>query len=615
MTDYMKEINKFKIANGFDASDDKMLAILHLMNTHSLDWAQAVAQTALDNDHGMDAYHYANLSHKLTIYKSRLTKYPMHAVQGLIALRTSFEWLENTMSNDHDAGFPIDNPCIYNLIRLIKEDKKKIRRIHFELVTPFPKEDLENLPAVDDFESYLGKSRLNKKSDIQISFGFEKYNLEPVVAKVKNYSLEKYGFSRVKLNKETYLDLTLTPLHNLVELYRQRGDMLFDKNVRLSLKNHKKAKDKLVAPMETALHKICNAKLPSEMFTFYHGGVTLAVASLDGSSTLMKLESPSVINGCQTITIANEFLKKIEREQDQVKLNRFKEIKVVTKIVVGALEEYLREITNANNRHNSIDNWQLYSNSPIHVEIELSLKGVGVFYERQEGKFEASKDKPSFQQEYFNTNKANISVQTLGQLIALSKRNLNWAAKKSEIFSKSENHDKIFDKTIPKCVYDMIFIHNLYKALDRAMEKYLQKPAYADRVSGIFKRPMVQVHIFYLGCLFYYQKNNKGNIRRDFHDKLFKKAHPDLVNDVEKSYLFRVMSRIKDWYITEYGMPSDTDTKLTDVNLIKLKEYIDILATDLEINPEGHIPFVSSIDWSPYSNSIDELEIDELLKV
>jgi hypothetical protein len=230
--------------------------------------------------------------------------------------------------------------------------------------------------------------------------------------------------------------------------------------------------------MENTLSKICEGVLPAEIFTFYHGGVTLAVSSIKARNDKLLLDTPSVINGCQTITIANEFLKRIEHTKDEKKIERFKSIKVVSKIVVGVSEDDLREITNANNRHNAIDNWQLYSNTPVHVAIELALRTRGVFYERQEGKFDALHELKSFQVEYHSTNKTYISVQQLGQIIALCKRHLNWAAKKSEIFSRTENHDKIFDGTTPQSVDDMVFMFNLYKAMDRAIDKYLQKPAF-----------------------------------------------------------------------------------------------------------------------------------------
>ena len=62
---------------------------------------------------------------------------------------------------------------------------------------------------------------------------------------------------------------------------------------------------------------------------------------------------------------------------------------MIAKIVVGITSDDFKEVTNANNRQYPVEGWQLFSNEPIHIEVEQTLKDVGVFYERQEGKFDA----------------------------------------------------------------------------------------------------------------------------------------------------------------------------------------------------------------------------------
>lgn len=613
-----KMINKIKMEYALDAPDNVIMSIVHIMNTFSLDLAQASAQSGPHGNYGFDAWHMESDRHKLIFYKSCLSAYPAQVAGGLDAMRKAYGLAEDAILSDKNDSAQFHDPCLYNLSQTLATKRKGIRKIQFEVVSPYRKEELENYPSVDDFEEFLKQSKLNRTKSMQLAIEFRQYNLDAVVAKTKGYSLKKLGTPRISIDRHTYLDFTLTPLFDLVGFYRQRGDMLFDKNVRLSLKNFKRSKDRLVTPMENTLVKICDGDLPVEMFTFYHGGVTIAVHNMEdgGRGGRAVFDTPSVINGCQTITIANEFLKKIEKAQDAKKLERFKDIKVVAKIVVGATEEDLREVTNANNRHNAIDNWQLYSNTPVHIAIELTLRSKGVFYERQEGKFDALHEQKSFQEQYPNTNKTYISVQQLGQIIALCKRHLNWAAKKSEIFTRTENHDKIFDSSVPRRPEDVIFVFNLYKAMDRAIEKYLQKPAYqADLVSGIFRRPMVQAHINYIGCLFYYQKDSKKKFRKAFFAVLYKRAHPDLVAEVEGSYLFRVMSRIKDWYVKEYGSPKQTDDKLVEINLNRLKEFMDKLAEELGVDLSGNIPFINGIDWSPYYGA-DELQpIEDLIPV
>ena len=161
------------------------------------------------------------------------------------------------------------------------------------------------------------------------------------------------------------------------------------------------------------------------------------------------LESPSIINGCQTITIAETFLKNLEKSKIVEKINRFKEIKVIAKIVIGVKDDELREITNSNNRQNPIDNWQLFSNDIIHLEIEQALEAIGVFYERQKRQIlhryeqDAKCNEVSKYKQYFHI------CARYGQIVCLSRRNLQWAAKPSEIFLNKKSHDSVFSSNAP----------------------------------------------------------------------------------------------------------------------------------------------------------------------
>jgi hypothetical protein len=223
-----------------------------------------------------------------------------------------------------------------------------------------------------------------------------------------------------------------------VELYRQRGDVLFEKNVRLSLMDNKEARERLVNPMNTTLDLITSARLSPNIFPFYHIGVTLAASSASNAhgqdSQFLNLEAPNIINGCQTIVIANEYLKTLEKHKRDLAIKLFKQIKIIAKVVVGTTNDELKEITNSNNRQNPIENWQLFSNESIHVEIEAALKDIGIFYERQKGKFLTVMKNAERAKHYYATRGAYIKVMDLGQVIALSRNNIQWAAKPSEIF-------------------------------------------------------------------------------------------------------------------------------------------------------------------------------------
>ena len=125
------------------------------------------------------------------------------------------------------------------------------------------------------------------------------------------YPIKKIPNTQIDLRHNAHLDLAYVSLDSLVQLYRQRGNVLFDKNVRLSLLGTKEARERLVHPMEE-LDAITQEVEPY-IFPFYHIGITIQQLRNDSDDNLLNLEAPSIINGCQTITIANEHLKRLEK--------------------------------------------------------------------------------------------------------------------------------------------------------------------------------------------------------------------------------------------------------------------------------------------------------------
>ena len=336
------------------------------------------------------------------------------------------------------------------------------------------------------------------------------------------------------------LNLAYIPLINLVELYRQRGDILFDKNIRLSLANTKEAKERAVSnPMEHTFDQICSGKLDPNIFPFFHVGVTIAATTNQIDNENLLLESPGIINGCQTITIADAYLSKLEEDNKTEEIERFKEIKVIVKIVVGVSDEQLKDITNSNNRQNPIENWQLFSNDSIHIEIEEELKIAGIFYERQKGKFDTIMKHSDYARYYQNTNNTFIKIFDLGQIICLSRRNLQWATKPSEIFINKKTHDSVFDGSIPGYVRDIILVFNLFKAIKRSLYNYLEKPSHSnDTTFRIFNKPLIKTYVYYLALINFYQAKDKLSLRKEFSVHLNKIAAPTLVEEFE-SFLSR----------------------------------------------------------------------------
>ncbi|HEY1255036.1 MAG TPA: AIPR family protein [Terracidiphilus sp.] len=472
-------IKRFRAKHAIDTSDENVIATMHLMNSYAVDVNAALDQSSRGaNDRGIDAWYFDEKSGELYILQSKLSESRSTVLKGFSDLGRAQEWLEQVLVDGHVDAVPADNHCLFNLYTKLSSVKDQLRRIHLVLVSTHDRNDLEDSSEYGAFERGLVESPLNRfvqEHKGRLSPDIEVFNLEyGVPREIKVYPIPKIAEARILLRKAAYLDVAFVTLSSLIELYRRRGDVLFDKNVRLSLMYNKEARERLVSPMENTLDQITQGKMSPAIFPFYHIGVTISAASSSAKEedAFLCLEAPSIINGCQTISIANEYLKRLERHKNEAALERFREIKVVAKVVVGTTTDELKEITNSNNRQNPIENWQLFSNESIHIEIEAALKDIGVFYERQKGKFESILKNSDSAKHYLNTNGTYIKVVDLAQVIALSRPQLlQWAAKPSEIFANKENHERVFDRSIPRYPRDMVFVSNIFKAMKRGLNK------------------------------------------------------------------------------------------------------------------------------------------------
>jgi len=187
-----------------------------------------------------------------------------------------------------------------------------------------------------------------------------------------------------------------------------------------------------------------------------------------------------------------------------------------------------------------------------------------------------------------------VRIVDLGQIIALAQGHLQWAAKPSEIFANKDNHSKIFDKTIPRYPVDIIFTSNVFKALKRGLNNYLEIPAHANSSAPvIFRKPIVRAQVYRLALLHFYQSENRRSARTDFSSSLSKIASPRLVDDAQAFYQ-KMVTKIKNWYIQESkDLSAEISTKKTDA-------FFTLLASELGVETvDCAIPFSqSSLDWT-----------------
>ncbi len=579
---------------GLDTSDENLIAAVHVVNEHGVNPELAFSQSSRSgNDHGIDAWSYHEGQKTLYIYQSKLTDNKTIVVKGLKDLSRAVTWLSGVIIDGGFDSVPQGNPALFNLYTLLSRVRGELRAVHIKLLSPSNDSRLQDAKEVAEFKDALSRSELRaflaRDLDAKLTFDFAEYNLDGTIpAPPPRCTVPVNRDMFVKLGKGLSLDVAYVALADLIDLYRRRGDMLFDKNVRLSLGETKAAKDRLVHPMRSTLDLITKGNLDPDVFALYHVGVTVtAHLSPAHSEESIDLESPSVINGCQTITIAAAYLQQLQKQKNQEAIDRFQQIRVLTKIVVGASDEDTKEITNANNRQNPIENWQLFSNEPVHVDLHTRLKDVGVFYERQKGKYDTLKN-CDVAKDYPNTNGTFIKVLDLAQVIALAQSKVDLAAKPSNIFLNQTTHDMIFNQASICSARDVIFLVNVFKALKRALNNYLRIPAQAESNAVlVFGKTQVRMHTLRLALMYFY-KDRRGQLDpADYSSRLYKIAHSKLVASAEDFYP-KIITKIRTWYKVASNDFS------CDVSNVKLNAYFETLATQVGVDcAENQMPFAA----------------------
>jgi len=592
-----KKVDAFKVKYGVQDQDEHIIATLHVINKHRIDLAAAQDQTSHGaGDHGIDGWYFDKTNATLSIYQSKLSGSRPHVLKGFEGLTNAADWIAGLLATGQIES-PLTNPAIHNLARCLDANREKIRRIHFFLVSPFDENEIEDCSEFEDCRRFLVKSSLNtyissRRGEIDIRP--EQYCLDKagLPSDLKSYEARGFAESTVVLTQKTRLEIVFLYLSSLVELFRIRGNRLFEKNIRLYL-NTKEARTRLEHPLENTLEKMCSGELDPKLFPFYHVGVTLTAGSCAPVPERgFSLETPFVINGCQTINIADRFLRHLEKEKERAaaKIEKFRKIPVLAKIVIGATDEQVREIANCNNRQNPIESWQLFSNDPVHVEIEMALASVGVFYERQKGKFDADMRFTDTLNRYFNTNGTKITVMELGQIICLCRRQLQLSAKPSDIFASKQVHDQSFDRTIQDQVHDIIWSFNAFKATKAALRTYLQLPAHDNESSHrIFVKPLVKQSLYYVAMMHLYQRCQ--DLAPSYARRLNKKA-PSVLGDQADVLYRKVISKTKVWYLEE------SKNLAVEVSWRKLDSFLTQLCHEGGLDSDGPMPFTGKpIDW------------------
>lgn len=193
-----------------------------------------------------------------------------------------------------------------------------------------------------------------------------------------------------------------------------------------------------------------------EDFWWLNNGITLLTdeAVLATSKELI-LTEPAVVNGLQT---SNEIYNFYRANPDMLKSEQRN---ILLRIIVPESEDSRDRIILATNNQTNIPKSSLRANDPIHWQIELYLKGRGLYYDRRKNY-------------YKNQGKKSdeiVSVSFLAQcMISLLLQKPNFArARPSTLLTKDETYTELYIKN-----QDLDVFYNAAR-LGKTVELYVRK--------------------------------------------------------------------------------------------------------------------------------------------
>jgi hypothetical protein len=341
-------------------------------------------------------------------------------------------------------------------------------------------------------------------------------------------------------------------LSELVEMYRFRRDALFSKNVRYYIEKSKNTVKGPAGKMRETLENICiEKKIDPEFFALYHNGITLFTKDIkildDGSK--YEVKEPYVLNGCQTIKNAYLF-KYTSRKKEKINEEIWNNVLVPLRILCTSDEDLVTLVTINNNRQNSISYAALRANDKVQIELQQRFYDRGIFYERQEGAFDAIEryNPQLLEEEYENTRGKKANIIDLGRSIAAVAGNISLAKHPSDIFENESSYSKIFCPEHLNSITLLTFLQNLHDVIFLVLKKDLDLKQEENS-----KGPKPASLGYYAMCLLmrYMAKEKMYDKIREYGGSLFGKS-PDFrkfVASMLSNYKSKIQRELRDKFL------------------------------------------------------------------
>jgi hypothetical protein len=168
--------------------------------------------------------------------------------------------------------------------------------------------------------------------------------------------------------------------YDLVKAYQSFGYQLFEPNVRCNI---------TVSKVNAAIRDSVTSRVTREEFRFLNNGVTVVCKSYtkpSGNKPYFRVIEPGVVNGLQTVYALQEAYQKLgNADKEHFEKSCFVLVRLLQEQSIRDLSRMVR----ATNTQNPMQPRNLVSNHSEQIIFEKLFAGLGWFYERKEGAWDA----------------------------------------------------------------------------------------------------------------------------------------------------------------------------------------------------------------------------------
>jgi hypothetical protein len=276
-------------------------------------------------------------------------------------------------------------------------------------------------------------------------------------------------------------------LSDLHAMYKEMNYRFFERNIRASLSEDAVTNRSILEALDKLILK--SGGDPS-VFAFHHNGVTLFAEKIDVEKGKFILTEPRLLNGAQTITTFDRFLK--NHEQDPAlkeKEGAIKELWVMCKIITDARNEFVLEVAINNNRQNPVKPWNLHANDMIQLEIQDKFREeLGLYYERQEKAF-SSLTPDDLEEMEIHEGKA-VEMLKLAQTFLASDGEVDRMTNLQQVFEDEKDYELVFSPERLQADFKKVVLcykasFRLTRLIREIMEKGEKKYAYMRKARNL----------------------------------------------------------------------------------------------------------------------------------